>query len=342
MIATLLFCFMPPLQQAVPAKEISWVGLRQAFPKSLEFPQTTRQGKPLPSAVFEQRLRNWAQQPLVAAQENRSAVYLGDLIQRCQEKNWGKDFVAAQLRELAEALPQDQLEQLAQLLEAAAIQREDWKPSEPKEDGILFGPTWDLPEGEYLEHDGKRSVEQAATIIMADIAAIKLAEHDFPRYFLFPENAYLKVEPREGRYFRVADDRKICQAALIEVAFEADLPFPFSTYTFDLSILHRTEDDGSFFTYVFGRSEDLHWLNGYDRLVPVRNQRGEICATLVIRQLALDIKGVPDKSKHHREGIRSGLGNLRRGAEAAFDGSWQGATPQLNSIPEFLVIKPTS
>lgn len=341
MLATLLLC-LTPVQQSVPVKEISWAGLRQAFPKSLEFPQVTRQGLPLPSANFEERLRTWATKPLRKAKGGSAAIFLGDLLRRCQQGNWSKEVVSAELQALAKDLPKDSLDQLAKLLQAAAIQRADWKPSEPEGDGILFGPTWDLPEQEYMEHDGKRSVEQAATLILADVPAIKQAEHDFPRYFTFPENDYLKVQPREGRYFRVPGKEQACQAALIEVAFQADLPFPFTTYSFDLSILHRIEEDGSLMTYVYGRSEDLHWLTGYDRLIPVRDSQGQVCATMVIRQLALDIKGVPDKSKHHREGIRSGLGNLRRGAEALFDGNWQRAAAQASAVPEFPVVKPSA
>lgn len=319
---------------------VSWPELRQSFPQAWEFPELDARGLPLPSRGFEDRLSRVASGPLLETKDGPT-VRLGDLIRAASVLEWDKDAMVALLdgyRPLLDGLTMATLEDL---LLCDGIRAEDWKPSDDTRDGIVFGPTWELPEGYWLRHDGSRSVEQAATLILADLASVKRAEHDFPSYFTFPENSYLNVDPVPGTYLRhVRTDSEACKAAALDVRFRSDLPFPFTTYSLDLGILHRVRENEELITYVFGRGEDIHWLAGYDRFWTVRDREGTPVATLVVRQLALDISGVPDKSKHRREGIRSGRGNLRRKAEGIFQGTWSRNRDQdgAGKVPEFKVL----
>lgn len=330
-----------PQAQAIAPQTASWQDLRRNFPAAWEFPRLDARGRALPSSLFEDRLQALALRPLVGSVEQGDAIFLGDLIRTCSALGWDPERTQVLLETLSQSLSAADMEVLQGLLLCIGLSHPDWGPSKEKHDGLHFGATWDLPEGYWLEHDGSRSVEQAATLILADLPAIKAAENDYPSYFRFPDNDYLQVDPKPGTYLRVPEEGgETCVAAGLDVRFHSDLPFPFTTYSLDLAILHRQTQEEDLRTFVFGRSEDLHWLAGYDRFWTVRDGKGQPVATLLVRQLAFDISGVPDKSKHRRLGIRSGLGNLRRNAERLFAGRWSDPEPAQAGVPAFPVMAP--
>ncbi|MHC4379901.1 MAG: hypothetical protein ACYSU1_02260 [Planctomycetota bacterium] len=346
MLFTTLILALPPfapVQQAstIPPQAATWQELRLAFPKSWEFPRRDAKGRDLDSSRFEKQVMALALEPLGGAAAGPDAVFLGDLIHACRALAWDPYGIRILLDGLPPSVPERDKELLLDLLSCVGLNSPEWNPGEEKDDAILFGPTWDLPEDYWLDHGGSRSVEQAAILVLADLEAIKAAEHDFPSYFQFPDNDYLEVRPKPGTHLRIKEGDTPCMAATLDVRFRSDLPFPFSTYSLDLAILHRKTGEEDLTTFVFGRGEDLHWLAGYDRFWTIQDRTGAPVATLLVRQLAFDIAGVPDKSKHRRLGIRSGLGNLRRNSEAAFDGEWPQMTPEEAGIPDFSVKAPS-
>lgn len=333
---TALLVLLAAPQQAVVPRAVEMAELRRLFPERQEFPETCERGRALPSATFESRLERLVREPLLPARDGRPALHLGDLVREGQACGWDMEALAPTLARLEGALTVTERAIVRDLLDAGAIGGRKWKPSKTKADGIAEGPTWEMDEGSWLRHDGSTEVEQGAILILADIATIKAAEHDFPRYFSFPDNRYEKVAPIPGRHLTVSEDGKRT-ASLAEISFRTDLPFPFGDLEFDLGILHRKRDSEDLVTYVFAKGDDMHWLAGRDRFLTVRDRDGQPVATLIARQLGSDVDGVPEKSKHRREGLRAGLGNLRRGAEARFDGNWQEAT----EVPDFPVIAPS-
>ena len=93
-------------------------------------------------------------------------------------------------------------------------------------------------------------------------------------------------------------------------------------------------------SFVFGRGDDIHWMAGYDRYWTIRNRVGDAVATLLVRQLAFDLSEVPERSSDRQEGLRSGIGNLRRSAEKLFDQSWSESKDGTGTVPFFPVLCP--
>jgi len=343
MLTTLLLSLLP--QQTLPAKDISWSGVRQVFPADLEMPPESTLPAPTKASAgpakltFEQAVHRLATEALTAEADGKP-VYLAELIRKAAAADWRPQAIEEQLLLLQDRVGQETMELLRKLLQGERLYRSDWTPEDDTHDGIVFGPGWGLPASDYLWHKGTHRVEQAATLILADIRAIKNAEHDFPSYFGYIDNDYLEVTPRANSYFRCQDENGLCRAALLTLDIHSDLPFPFGSYHTELTILHRLSTSGELHTYLYGRGKDLYWLSGYDRLTPVRDAEGKVVATLLQREFGLDLRGVPDGSAHHQEGMRSSLGNLRRSAEARFDGDWNAAQIPLDHVPDFEVLCP--
>jgi len=336
----LTLCLLLPLAQEILApKAATWEDLRTAFPVSWEFPQVDANKKDLPSARFEQQLIELVQKPLFGSKETDDAFYLGDLITICRSFSWRSEYVQMVLNSIAPQISRVDLHLLEDLFLCDGLASKNWGPSKELHDGMVFGPTWDFPKEFWLNHKGSRSVEQAATLIMADLKAIKKAEHAFSNYLSYAENTYLKVAPAIGSYLRVQGaDSNDCAAAYLKVKFKADLPFPFTNYKMDLNILHRTRSTEDLVSFVFGRGDDIHWMAGYDRYWTIRNREGNPVATLLVRQLAFDLSGVPERSSDRQEGLRSGIGNLRRSAEKLFDQSWSDSKDRVGTVPFFPVL----
>ncbi|PCJ53614.1 MAG: hypothetical protein COA70_07890 [Planctomycetota bacterium] len=338
----LALCLLLPLAQEILApKSATWEDLRTAFPASWEFPQVDAREQNLPSARFEKRLLELVRTPLLGSEDENDAFYLGDLITICRSFSWRSEYVQTILDSIAPQISRMDFRLLEDLFLCDGLTSKNWGPSKERHDGMAFGPTWDLPKTFWLNHKGSRSVEQAATLIMADISAIKKAEHAFTNYLSYAENSYLKVAPAVGSYLRVQEaDSEDCAAACLEVNFKADLPFPFTTYKMNLSILHRTRPTEDLVSFVFGRGDDIHWMAGYDRYWTIRNRVGDAVATLLVRQLAFDLSEVPERSSDRQEGLRSGIGNLRRSAEKLFDQSWSESKDGTGTVPFFPVLCP--
>lgn len=335
MFATLLLAFA---QQPIPAQVTSLQEVRQAFPQQWEFPEVDASGKDLPSKQFEAQVQRLATQPLAPKGKNQNAPLLGDLIHTCNALKWNPEIIGLLLNHWTARLSKAEALVVQELLLCKGIFAKDWNPTKDKHDGITFGPTWKFPKDYWLDHDGSRAVEQAATLILADLSAIKSAEHDFPGYFDFPGNSYIEVAPKNGSYLRAGEpESQSCNAATLGISFCTDLPFPFRTYSVDLQVLHRKRDSEALISYIYGNGDDIHWLAGYDRYWPILDSSGTTVATLIVRQLAFDIDGVPEKSSHRREGIRSSLGSLRRTSEARFEGGWKAEFAALLSVPDFEV-----
>ena len=338
----LTLCLLLPLaQQVIAPKAATWKDLRVAFPASWEFPEVDARGQKLPSAKFEQQLQRLSNKPLFGSEANQDAFYLGDLVTVCSSFSWHGEYVESVLESIRTQLSLADFRLLQELFLCEGLAAKNWGPSKENRDGMAFGPTWDLREDFWMKHSGSRSVEQAATLIMADLPAIKRAEHAFTNYLSYAENTYLKVAPTLGSYLRVANEKaNTCAAACLNVNFKADLPFPFTTYKMNLNILHRTRASEDLITYVYGRGKDIHWMAGYDRYWTIRNREGEPVATMLVRQLAFDLSGVPERSSDRQEGLRSGIGNLRRSAENLFDQSWSNSKDGEVQVPSFPVLIP--
>ncbi|MCP4771471.1 MAG: hypothetical protein GY879_08685 [Planctomycetes bacterium] len=328
-------------QQPIPAQLTSWQEVRQAFPQRWEFPEVDANGKLLQSKAFETTIQRLVTLPLANHGASQSAPLLGDLIHTCRALQWNPEILSLLLSGWTEQLTEADANLVKSLVLCNGVSDKDWNPTKDKNDGITFGPTWKFPKDYWLEHDGSRSVEQAATLILADLSTIKQAEHDFPSYFTYPGNSYIEVAPQGGSYLRVAASAdQSCSAASLSVDFCTDLPFPFRDYSVDIEVLHRKRDSEDLISYLYGQGEDIHWLAGYDRYWTIRDSNGAPVATLIVRQLAFDIDGVPEESSHRREGMRSSLGSLRRTAEARFNGEWKASETAPASVPEFEVIAP--
>jgi hypothetical protein len=336
MFALLILAFT---QQPIPAQVTNWQEVRQAFPQEWEFPEVDSDGKALASKSFEETIQRLVTKPLTTQDDAHFAPLLGDLIHTCRALQWNPEILGLLLKGWTEHLSESDARLVKELVLCNGLSAKDWNPTKDKYDGIAFGPTWKFPKNYWLEHDGSRSVEQAATLILADLPTIKNAEHDFPGYFDYPGNSYIEVAPKNGSYLRAAmAESQSCSAATLGIAFCTDLPFPFRTYSVDLQVLHRQRDSEDLISYIYGNGDDIHWLAGYDRYWTIRDSNDTPVATLIVRQLAFDIDGVPDKSSHRREGIRSSMGSLRRTSEARFQGEWAVMPSTPLSVPEFEVI----
>ena len=112
----------------------------------------------------------------------------------------------------------------------------------------------------------------------------------------------------------------------LRISFRCDLPFPFSDYTTRLGILNRFDAANVLSTHIYSTSNDFYWLAGRDVFLPVTTSEGDWVAFLLVRHFGFDLDGVPDRSGHRREALRSSVGNLRRNAERLYRA--QQATPR--------------
>lgn len=210
---------------------------------------------------------------------------------------------------------------LAELARTSNLDGRDWDPDEDSErDGIYIAEPIDLAvlkSAPWNDLSGSSLLQQGATLMVADMTAIKAAEGDYPRY---PEDvgaAYESIRPVPGSLVAAASDEDRPFQGL-RVMMRSDLPFPFTTYDCDLRLLTRLRADGTLITDLYAPNDDFYWLAGRDVYLPVKTADGDWVAMLVVRQFGFDLKGVPDGDGDRRAAVRSTLGNLRRRAEARF------------------------
>jgi hypothetical protein len=266
---------------------------------------------------------------------------LGDLVRAARALDGeARRAWFAELERRAPRLVADWGEGLAQLLLDDQLLAEDWDPTEDLDrDGLLIAEEWELGEelGEpWSELAAEPRLAQAAALFLADLATIKEVENDYRAYPDNPGSDYEFIQPQRERYFRGScPDGRPFSAPAIE--FRCDLPFPFSTYYCDLRILNRIDDDGLVRTDIYSTSDDFHYLAGRDVFLPVRDSAGEEVAFLVVRHFGFDLRGVPDRSRHRREGVRASLGNLKRNAERRYRAAGESFGPVEDAITGFRV-----
>lgn len=208
-----------------------------------------------------------------------------------------------------------------ELLFDADLTAKKWDPDEDsKRDGFFFARPMTIAKlktAPWKGFEGSQLVNQAVQILHADFEAIKAAENDFTAYKQRPGNTYETIHPVDGSYVRGSDERGHPFAAL-RMFFEADLPFPFSTYTCNLHILNRTDERGDYVCDIYSPSKDFLWMAGRDVFVPVRDSSGTWQGTLMVRLFGFDMKGVPDGDGDRRAALRAGAGALKREAQVIF------------------------
>lgn len=207
---------------------------------------------------------------------------------------------------------------LAALLDTWRVYRPDWDPGwDAPDDGLLHADALSIAavrSAPWCDVDDAPRVQQVATLIFATPGDVLSVAHDFPGYLAHVSHDYRAIQPLPGAHWRGLDDEgRDFAAVLLGVA--CDLPFPFGGYEMQLWVLDQVQADGDVVTSVYTRSPDFHWLAGRDLLVPVRDARGEVVATLAVRQQGFDLAGVPEDDDIRRSALRAGLGNLKRRAE---------------------------
>ncbi|MHC4380214.1 MAG: hypothetical protein ACYSU1_03870, partial [Planctomycetota bacterium] len=149
---------LPLAQQHVVPQPANWQELRMAFPEPWEFPQADAAGQPLASAAFEEHLRRLAQEPLVGSIADADAFFLGDFVRTCDALNWKPTLIQLLFDHLGKKMAAEDIEMLKQLLFCDGLAKSDWDPTKTRNDGIAFGPTWDMPEDCWSLHKGTRSI----------------------------------------------------------------------------------------------------------------------------------------------------------------------------------------
>jgi hypothetical protein len=229
----------------------------------------------------------------------------------------------------------------SELLCDARFRAAKWDPDRDDAcDSFVFARPFTLErrtERAWKKRDAGDLVQQAATLIFADLEAIKTAENDYRAYASRPSASYERIGPIEGTFLRGTDPAGRDFSAL-RILFEADLPFPFSTFTCDLHILNRVDDRDRLVCDVYSTSRDFHWLAGRDYFLPVRTSGGEFLAMLVVRLYGFDLRGVPDDDDARRSALRSSLGGLRRDAEALYRQRGGGPRTIEGRFPDFDVL----
>jgi hypothetical protein len=274
------------------------------------------------------------------------ATTLGDLVALFAPIRDDRKAVDALLERLEDERP-EVWEQVGWALHELVRERRflsgRWDPDDDRgDDGFLIAKPRDLAlveGGPWKKVEGSTLAVQVATLIHADLGAIKAAENDFRTW---PDRIgadYERIRPIPDSYLRgeLTDGNPF---AALKVEFTCDIPFPFGTYDCDLRMLHRLDEDGCLISDVMSPSRDFYWLAGHDLFLPVIDSQGEWVSMLAVRVFGCDLRGVPDADSHHEAGAREGLGNMKREAEKL----WRSADPRdplyEGSVPVFTVHGP--
>lgn len=251
-----------------------------------------------------------------------AARSLGDVVAPFAARRGEREAVAALLRELERERPdiwQVAGRVLPQLVDEAGFLDAKWNPERDRDDdGFLVGPRFplkDSPNATLAQGRGRRELVQVATLLHADLAAAKQAEHDFRAWPRRAGANYDWVRPVRERYLVDALEGPRRQAR-VRVSFRTDLPFPFGHYDCELDMRHRLDESGHLVSDVTAVGDDFYWLAGQDLYLPLETSAGEFVALLYVRRFGTDLRGVPDKAEHLEAGCRQGMGGLKREAEA--------------------------
>jgi hypothetical protein len=232
---------------------------------------------------------------------------------------------------------------LGELVRERRFRSKRWDPDEDRaDDGFLVAAPRDLAlvaGGPWKSSEGSTLAVQVATLMRADLEAIKSAENDFRTWPGRVGASYESIGVVPDSFVRGSDPDGRPFAALA-LEFRSDLPFPFGSFTCDLRMLHRLDAAGRLESDVESTSEDFFWLAGRDTFLPVLDAQGSFVGMLCIRVSGADLRGVPDKLSHHESGAREGIGNLKREAERLWAAHGEREPVVKDSVPEFKVFTP--
>lgn len=336
---------VPQQRTEVPARVVDAAEMDgRGFAPAWEFPRERADGTPYPCVAFEERMFALVREPLLPAEDGRAAVWMGDLVRILHAEDFDEDASEDLLDKLKRKLPEEKREAVLDLLGAWDLYGRKWNPRRSSQaHGMHFGPHWEFRRSEWAEAKADREVEQIAQIVLADLAAIKEAEADYAGYWKHVKHDWERIEVVPTSRLQVRDADGALRAASLDIDFEFDLPFPFSTAEFLLHTKNTLLADGRPILYLHGAGSDLHWLAGYDVYEPVRDGEGRWVGTMMVRVFGLDIDGVPDGRGDRHDNLRGQFGNLRRDAERLFAARNAGraepeVTPYRGVLPEYRVI----
>jgi len=211
---------------------------------------------------------------------------------------------------------------LPQLLDDSGLSPSGWDPDEATDDdGLFVDASWSLEDVSVRPWnglDGNQDVHQAATLIRADLEAIKHAENDYVTYPGYAGAEYEALYPVPRSHLRAAPREGAPEQVSLQLSFRVDLPFPFSTYSCLLRILNRIDEDGRLVTDIYSTSDDFYWMAGRDVFIPIATTDGDFVGMLTARWFGFDLDGVPDGEGARLAGLRAGLGRLKLRAETAY------------------------
>lgn len=267
---------------------------------------------------------------------------LGDIVAEFADLRDDDEGTRRKLEELERANPtawRAVQSVLPQLVREDRVSTGDWEPSEDDDrDGILVVEPFDkdVMGGAWAKLSGNDDVHQAACLMWADLEAVKAAENDYAAY---PDNVaadYEEIHAVAGSYATAVDDEERTHKA-VQLYFEQDLPFPYSTYECVLNVDTYPDAEGRLVTDIYTESEDFHWLAGQDVAIPLLTSDERFVALLHVRVYGFDIDDVPDGTGNRLEALRGSLGNLKRNAESRYRD--YGGEPRTvrGAVPEFVV-----
>lgn len=250
-----------------------------------------------------------------------AAKQYGDVLRIAREALAGGTSVDDVMLEIAEQRPELAAAftgWIEPLLRADGLADDAWSPDDERDDdGMRIGARLPLTatDGEpWSSLDGTRVLTQGSTLVFADLATIKAVERDYAAYRERAGAAYESIAMKPDSW-RTGEARDVGAFTLHHMEFRADLPFPFTTYFCDLTVLDRVDAAGRLRADVYSTSPDFHWLAGADVYLPVEDSDGTLVAWLLVRVFGFDLDGVPDGDSDREAAIRAGIGNLKRLAE---------------------------
>ncbi len=229
---------------------------------------------------------------------------------------------------------------LPQLVNDDRLYSASWDPDDDEDDdGLLLVEPFDRATADQAPWNalgGTSDVHQLATLIYADLEAIKAAENDFAAYMGQVGSDYEEVWGIRDSFVRGKDELGR-PFTVVRMWFVTDLAFPYSSCSSDVRIRTTLDEDGHLCTDMYGRGDDFYWIGGQDVAIPIYASDGDFVASLVVRAYGFDIRSVPDGDGARTGVIRGSLGNTRLRAERHYRES--GGVPRTleGKIPTFVV-----
>jgi hypothetical protein len=316
----------PAAGQRAAAEEFLVVPRESVWSSAVPARLDPDQALPWPDIDHRDSLRGRVERFLGArwrdADGNESST--GDVLQGLVAARSDRDSIAAALARAERTWPAAFAswgDLLSDLLRDRGLYGDDWLPSRSTgDDGFHMGPAVELgkpPMPAWRKVKGSQTVQQAATLIVADLVALETAENDYRDYVRQIGTSYESIFPVEGSLLRSPEEDEQVFSAL-RVSFVCDLPFPFSSYRCELQILKRLGPGGVLQTDTWSGSRDFLWMAGSNVYLPVEASDGGFVGMIAVRTFGFDLRGVPDGDSDRAAGLRAVLGNLKRGAEPIF------------------------